>query len=74
MLSGTNLWRILREEAEVVFDALRPRMLSDAFWREERKAFLKKPWPSCSVLRVHLERYRNYRVEHELPNPVAGAE
>lgn len=37
-------------------------MLSDAFWREERKAFLEKPWPSCSVLRVRLERYRDYRV------------
>ncbi|MEH2614576.1 IucA/IucC family protein [Bradyrhizobium sp. AZCC 1693] len=73
-LSGTTLWRILREEVEAVFDALRPRMLSDAFWLEERKAFLEKPWPSRSVLRMHLERYRDYRVEHELPNPVAGTE
>jgi len=73
-LSGTSLWRILREEAEAVFDALRPRMLSDAFWLEERKAFLEKPWPSRSVLRMHLERYHDYRVEHELPNPLAGAE
>jgi siderophore synthetase component len=73
-LSGTGLWRILREEAEAAFDALRPRMLSDAFWLEERKAFLEKPWPSRSVLRMHLERYRDYRVEHELPNPMAGAE
>lgn len=73
-LSGTSLWRILREEAEAVFDALRPRMLSDAFWLEERKAFLEKPWRSRSVLRMHLERYREYRVEHELPNPMAGAE
>jgi siderophore synthetase component len=73
-LSGTSLWRILREEVEAVFDALRPRMLSDAFWLEERKTFLEKPWPSRSVLRMHLERYRDYRVEHELPNPMAGAE
>ncbi|WP_253713016.1 IucA/IucC family siderophore biosynthesis protein [Bradyrhizobium sp. WD16] len=73
-ISGTSLWRIFREEAEAVFDALRPRMLSDAFWLEERKAFLEKPWPSRSVLRMHLERYRDYRVEHELPNPLAGAE
>jgi len=73
-MSGTSLWRILREEVEAVFDALRPRMLSDAFWLEERKAFLEKPWPSRSVLRMHLERYRDYRVEHELPNPMAGAE
>jgi siderophore synthetase component len=73
-MSGTSLWRILREEVEAVFDALRPRMLSDAFWLEERKAFLERPWPSRSVLRMHLERYRDYRVEHELPNPMAGAE
>ena len=73
-LLGTSLWRILREEAEGAFDALRPRMLSDAFWTEERKAFLEKPWPTRSVLRMHLERYRDYRVEHELPNPMASAE
>ncbi|WFU45186.1 IucA/IucC family protein [Bradyrhizobium sp. CB82] len=73
-LSGTGLWRILREETEAVFDALRPRMLSDVFWQEERTAFLEKNWPSRSVLRMHLERYRDYRLEHELPNPMAGAE
>ncbi|WGR90708.1 IucA/IucC family siderophore biosynthesis protein (plasmid) [Bradyrhizobium sp. ISRA443] len=73
-LSGTSPWRILREEVEAVFDALRPRMLSDAFWLEEREAFVEKPWPTRSVLRMHLERYRDYRVEHELPNPMAAAE
>ncbi|MDA9406455.1 IucA/IucC family protein [Bradyrhizobium sp. CCBAU 45384] len=73
-LPGTNLWQILREETEAAFDALRPRVLSDAFWLEERKAFLEKPWPSRSVLRMHLERYRDYRLEHELPNPLAGAQ
>jgi siderophore synthetase component len=73
-LSGTSLWRILREEAEAAFDALRPRMLSDTFWMEERKTFLEKPWPTRSVLRMHLERYRDYRLEHELPNPMAATE
>ncbi|WKA26324.1 IucA/IucC family protein [Bradyrhizobium roseum] len=73
-LPGTRLWHILRKETEAVFDALRPRMLSDAFWLEERRAFLEKPWPTRSVLRMHLERYRDYRLEHELPNPMAGAE
>jgi siderophore synthetase component len=73
-LPGTSLWRILREETATAFDALRPRMLSDAFWLEERKAFLEKPWPTRSVLRMHLEHYRDYRVEHELPNPMASAE
>jgi siderophore synthetase component len=73
-LPGTRLWHILREETEAVFEALRPRMLSDAFWLEERKAFLERPWPTRSVLRMHLERYRDYRLEHELPNPMAGAQ
>ncbi|MCP3445806.1 IucA/IucC family siderophore biosynthesis protein [Bradyrhizobium sp. CCGUVB14] len=73
-LTGTGLWRILREETEAVFDGLRPRMLSDKFWLEESAAFLEKPWPTRSVLRMHLERYRDYRLEHELPNPMAAAE
>ena len=71
LFAHTTPWHILREEIESAFDALRPRMLSDAFWLDERKAFLEQPWPTRSVLRMHLERYRDYRVEHELPNPVA---
>ncbi|MGX9147925.1 IucA/IucC family protein [Mesorhizobium sp. 128a] len=73
-LKGTSLWRILREEAEATFDALRPRMLSDAFWLEERKAFLENPWPTRSVLQMHLERYRKGGLKHQLPNPLAGSE
>ncbi|MER8880895.1 ferric iron reductase [Mesorhizobium sp. M0684] len=73
-LTGTSFWRILREEAEAAFDTLRPRMLSDAFWLEERKAFLENSWRTRSVLRMHLERYRGRRVEHELPNPLAEAQ
>ncbi|NTG51608.1 IucA/IucC family siderophore biosynthesis protein [Agrobacterium rhizogenes] len=66
-------WQILREETEAAFDVLRSRMLSDVFWKEERQAFLEKPWPTRSVLRMHLERYRDYRVEHQLDNPLAAA-
>lgn len=73
-LAGNGLWRILREETEAAFEALRPRMLSDAFWIEERDAFLERPWPTRSLLRMHLERYRDYRVEHQLPNPLADAQ
>ncbi|APO70367.1 IucA/IucC family siderophore biosynthesis protein (plasmid) [Rhizobium gallicum] len=69
-----SLWRILREETEKAFEVLRPRMLSDAFWSEERRAFLERPWPTRSVLRMHLERYRDYLVEHQLPNPLQGAQ
>ncbi|TIS84726.1 MAG: IucA/IucC family siderophore biosynthesis protein, partial [Mesorhizobium sp.] len=68
---GTSPWRILREETEAALDALRPRMLSDAFWLRERNAFLEDPWPTRSVLRMHLQRYRLGRVEHQLPNPLA---
>ncbi|MCG5478924.1 IucA/IucC family protein [Sinorhizobium alkalisoli] len=73
-LAGDRLWRILREETEEAFDTLRSRMLSDAFWLEERQAFLERPWPTRSVLRMHLEGYRDYRVEHQLPNPLASTE
>lgn len=73
-LPDNRLWRILGEETGKAFDALKPRMLSDELWRQERTAFLEKPWPTRSVLRMHLERYRDYRVEHELPNPLAEAE
>ncbi|WP_461513331.1 IucA/IucC family protein [Rhizobium mongolense] len=72
-LTDNNLWRILREETEQAFDWLRPRMLSEAFWIQERKAFLEQPWPTRSVLRLLLERFRDYGVEHQLPNPLADA-
>jgi len=72
-VAGDSLWRVLREETEEAFETLRPRMLSDAFWLEERQAFLERPWPARSVLRMHLERYRDYRIEHQLPNPLASA-
>ncbi len=70
--TDNDLWRILREEAEGAFDWLRPRMLSEAFWNEERKAFLERPWPTRSVLRLLLERFRDPWVEHQLPNPLAN--
>ncbi|TIU90101.1 MAG: IucA/IucC family siderophore biosynthesis protein, partial [Mesorhizobium sp.] len=73
-LAGNSPWRIMREETEEAFDALRPRVSSDEFWLRERAAFLEDPWPTRSVLRMHLERYRDYRVEHQLPNPLTEAE
>ncbi|SCW45366.1 Siderophore synthetase component [Rhizobium mongolense subsp. loessense] len=73
-LSGDLLWHIMGEETEGAFQTLRPRMLSDAFWLAEREAFVEQSWPTRSVLRMHLERYRDYRLEHQLPNPLAGAQ
>ncbi|MEI9412031.1 IucA/IucC family protein [Mesorhizobium salmacidum] len=72
--TGMSLWRILREETEAAFDALRPRMFSDAFWLEERKAFLENPWPTKSVLRMLLERCPENGIEHDLPNPLTEVE
>ncbi len=46
--TDNSLWRILREKVKEAFDLLRPRMLSEAFWVEERKAFLERPWPTRS--------------------------
>lgn len=66
------LWQILREETAATFDHFRGRMLSDEFWIEERAAFLDEPWPTRSVLRMHLEGYADYRREHFLPNPLLG--
>ena len=66
----SEAWSILRQKTQEAFDRVRPRMLSDEFWLEERDAFLNHPWPTRSVLRMHLERYRDYRLEHQLPNPL----
>ncbi len=66
----SEAWAILRQKTEEAFDRVRPRMLSEEFWLEERDAFLDRPWPTRSVLRMHLERYRDYRLEHQLPNPL----
>ncbi|RUM20528.1 IucA/IucC family siderophore biosynthesis protein [Rhizobium vallis] len=66
----SEAWSILRQKTEEAFDRVRPRMLSEEFWLEEREAFLNRPWPTRSVLRMHLERYRDYRLEHQLPNPL----
>ncbi|AJD43915.1 IucA/IucC family siderophore biosynthesis protein (plasmid) [Rhizobium gallicum bv. gallicum R602sp] len=68
---GDSLWRVLREETEKVFEALRPRMLSNEFWTEERQAFLEQPWPAHSVMRTLMERNRDSRAEHQMPNPLA---
>lgn len=67
----TEAWSIIRDGAESVFDTLKPRVHSHEFWQEEREAFLERPWPTRSVLTMHLQRYRDYRLEHHLPNPLA---
>ena len=69
-LPPTRLWMVLREETECAFAALAPRIRSGSLWRSERSAFLDQPWPTRSVLRMHLQRYADYRLQHYLPNPL----
>ncbi|KLU26365.1 hypothetical protein EOS_09955 [Caballeronia mineralivorans PML1(12)] len=71
-LGRSRLWEILREETERAFDTLAPRV-SSALWQAEREAFLERPWPTRSVLRMHLLRYSDYRLQHHLPNPLLAA-
>lgn len=71
-LQDGALWRVLREETAAAFDALRPR-LEAGFWERERDAFLNQPWTARSVLRMHLLKYADYRLQHRLPNPLLKA-
>ncbi|WP_191487624.1 IucA/IucC family protein [Pseudomonas sp. FEN] len=68
-LGNTRLWQVLREETELAFAAVRERV-SPALWEVERKAFIEDPWPTRSLLRMHLMQYSNYRLQHTLSNPL----
>lgn len=68
-LNNTRMWEILREETENAFAAVRDRV-SPALWEVERKAFIQDPWPTRSLLRMHLMQYSNYRLQHTLTNPL----
>lgn len=71
-LAPTRLWEVLREETEAAFDAIRARVEPE-LWLRERTAFLEQPWSTRSVLRMHLLKYADYRLQHELPNPLRMA-
>ncbi|WEF34276.1 IucA/IucC family protein [Pseudoduganella chitinolytica] len=68
-LADERLWRVLRDELAAAFDAVEQRV-DPAFWQAERAAFLEQPWPTRSVLRMHLQQYADYRLTHELQNPL----
>lgn len=70
-LPPTWLWEILHEETAAAFDAVRERV-EPALWHAERAQFLQAPWPTRSVLRMHLQQYADYRLQHRLPNPLAA--
>lgn len=69
-LPPTWLWEILREETAAAFDAVQARV-EPQLWHAEREQFLQAPWPTRSVLRMHLQHYADYRLQHHLPNPLA---
>lgn len=69
--NNTRLWQILREETDLAFEAVRDRVAADV-WKTEHKAFVEEPWPTRSLLRMHLMQYSNYRLQHTLTNPLAS--
>ncbi|MCU7249967.1 IucA/IucC family protein [Pseudomonas koreensis] len=68
-LQSHRMWDILREETELAFAAVRERV-DPQLWEVERKAFVEDPWPTRSLLRMHLMQYTNYRIQHTLTNPL----
>ncbi len=70
-LNDTRLWHILREETDLAFDAVRERV-APQIWETEHRAFVEDPWPTRSLLRMHLMQYSNYRLQHTLTNPLAS--
>ena len=69
-LDRNILWQVMRAETERAFDAAKPHLNSAVFWREEREVFLTQDWSTRSVLRMHMQKYADYRVQHQLPNPM----
>lgn len=71
-LPATRLWEILGAETRAAFAAVADRV-DPALWSAERDAFLRAPWTARSLLRMHLQRYADYRLQHRLPNPLDPA-
>lgn len=67
-----QLWRVLREATAGVFEHY-AQGVDATFWKTEREAFLEMPWVTRSVLRMHLQQYADYRIEHRLSNPLREA-
>lgn len=69
-IEDNRLWHIIGEETDTAFNTVVPRVHSQTFWKEERERFLRHPWPTRSLLRMHLQQYADYRIQHHLPNPL----
>ncbi|WP_425359734.1 IucA/IucC family protein [Escherichia coli] len=64
-----NFWEIIGNELDQIFSELRPR-LDGEFWITEREHFMKQPWFTRSLMRMHLQQYSDYRIQHGLTNPL----
>lgn len=64
-----QFWKVIGEELDHIFSELRPR-LEDEFWLKEREYFMNQPWFTRSLMRMHLQQYSDYRVQHGLKNPL----
>lgn len=69
--NNRRLWEVLREQTDLAFAAVRDRVSPD-LWEVEHQAFVEDPWPTRSLLRMHLMQYSNYRLQHTLTNPLAS--
>lgn len=68
-ITDNRMWNILGEELERVFNELRPR-LDEQFWDQERQHFMHHPWFTRSLMKMHLQQYTDYRIQHGLNNPL----
>ncbi len=71
-LKNDVLWRVMGQETAAAFDAIQKRTGDAHFWQQEKNQFLTQGWSTRSVLRMHLQKYADYRIQHQLPNPMAG--
>ncbi|WP_131669872.1 IucA/IucC family protein, partial [Psychrobacter pygoscelis] len=69
-LKNDIAWQLMAKEVFNAFDLIKDKVSND-LWHREYNAFLKAPWKTRSVLRMHLEGYKDYRVEHEMLNPLS---
>ncbi|ARU88946.1 IucA/IucC family siderophore biosynthesis protein [Pseudomonas sp. M30-35] len=69
-IEDTRLWDILSEQTQHAFAAIKDRV-DPSFWDTEHRAFLLEPWPTRSLLRMHLLKYSDYRLQHTLTNPLS---
>lgn len=68
-LENKIAWKMMAKEVDCIFNLMKKRLPHD-FWQREYDAFIKLPWKTRSVLRMHLEKYADYRIEHDMENPL----